>query len=350
MGHTEKNIEIKQRYDFIDILRVIACFFVIVNHTVSFVFYGAEPGRGWFLCLILHYISKLSVPVFVMITGYTLLDRQEGYRKFFIRIIKAVAAVGVFSVGYYLYQWRLGERLTIGVFDFFSTVIENPLTLAFWYMYMYIGLLIMMPFLQKFVVNLSKRDCEVFIGISLLINGTWPIIEHWCKGYEFTDLVDIALFDSYIGILLIAYYIKKYVMPSKKLLISSVICFVLCVAFNVVMTYYEYHITGGEEYLFYDNRVFSPIVIQGACVFYMVQHISLKGWLLRFVKIVAGCTFGIYLISDYVIRVTIPLFGVLREKGVHAIVAVVLWEIVVFVVGFVIIFIMKKIPLLKKIL
>lgn len=350
MGQTAETVAERKRYDFIDILRVVACFLVIVNHTASFVFLGAEPERGWFICVTWHFISKVSVPVFVMITGYTLLDRQESYKKCGVRILRAATALGVFSAGYYLYQWSIGDRVTISVVDFFLALMESPLSLAHWYMYMYIGLLIMMPFLQKLVANLSKRDCEVFIALSLLINGTWPIIEHWFKGYSFTNLVDFALFDSYIGILLIGYYMKKYVAPSKKLLLGAVLCFVVCIVFNVLMTYQEYLLTSGVDYLFYDDRVLLPIVLQSASFFYIAQYIRLKGLALKIVQIMAGCTFGIYLISDYVIRVTIPILGVLREKGVHAIIAIVLYEIIVFGIGFVAVFIMKKIPLLKKIL
>ena len=68
----------RPRYEFIDILRIVACFLVIVNHTITTVFYGAEPSRGWFISVIWFYISKLSVPVFVMITGYILISALCG--------------------------------------------------------------------------------------------------------------------------------------------------------------------------------------------------------------------------------------------------------------------------------
>lgn len=345
----EKQAE-KPRYEFIDVLRIAACFLVIVNHTATFVFLDVTPSVTWFGALTYFFISKISVPIFVMISGYTMLDKQDDYKKTMQRVVRTVLALLVFSLGYYLFQWIIGDRPEIGVFDYFSSVLQNPLTIAYWYMYMYIGLLIMMPFLQKFVSALNKRDCEIFIAITLFVCGTWPIVEHWCPALTYSRLIDLALFNSYISMMLIAYYIKKYVTPSKKLLRYSIVGFVVCIIFNIFMTYHEYQVTGGSEYLFYDDRVFMPIVVESACVFYMATQLSLKGRIAKVLKVIGGCTFGIYLISDFVIGISQSIYYGFCGVGVHPIISVIIYEVIVFMVGFVITFVMKKIPILKKIL
>lgn len=350
MGKRQNISTEKQRYDFIDVLRIAACFFVIVNHTCSMIFVNTTPSVNWFVSLIYFYISKLSVPVFVMISGYTMLDKRDDYKKSLQRVLRVVLALCVFSFGYYMFQWWLGDRPVIGFFDFFVVILKNPLSLAYWYLYMYIGLLIMMPFLQKFVAGLNKKDCEIFIVISLFVFGTWPIIVHWFPALEVTSLVDLACFDSYIAMLMIGYYIKKYVTPSKKLFIVSAITFVVCVAFNVIMTYHEYLTTGGGEYLFYDDRVYLPIVLQGASFFYMATHLSLKGKVAKVLKVVGSCTFGIYLVADFLISITQSIYFYLCTKGITPMISMIIYEIVIFVVGLAMVLVMKKIPLLKKLL
>lgn len=351
MGNTVEKVAVKPRYDFIDVLRIVACFFVIVTHTTGFVFLEeTNPTATWFAAITWFFISKWSVPVFVMISGYTMLDRQDSYKKSFQRVWRMILVLCIFSLGYYMFQWLIGDRVTIGVIDFFLSVLHNPLSLAYWYIYMYIGLLIMMPFLQKLVSVLDKRDCEVIIGLSLLINGVWPILEHWCPELTATELFDFALFDSYVGMLMIGYYIKKYVVASKKLNVLATIGFVACVAFSVLMTYHEYILKGGNDYLVYDPCVYLPIILEGACVFYLASNISLNGIWLKIIKIVAGCTFGIFLISDFIMGVTQFVYRYLCIKGIPEIVSIFIYEIVIFMIGFVATLVMKKIPGLKKIM
>lgn len=340
----------KPRYAFIDVLRVLACFLVIVNHTIPMVFLEISPSATWFVSMFYFYVSKVSVPVFVMIAGYTMLDKQDNYKKSMQRVIRMVAALLVFSFPYYWLQCRAGDRITYGILDYMSSVLQNPLTIAFWYLYMYIGLMLMLPFIQKFVINLTKRDCQIFIGFTLFVAGTMPMIEHLWPSMTYSKLVDFAFFDSYIAMLLIGYYIKKYVVPTKKLTIAASICYVGCIIFSVYMTYHEYHRNGGVDYLFYDDRVFLANVLEAACFFYLIQQITLKEKYAKFLKAIAGCTFGIYLISDMVYGLGQPIYYILWNMGVHAVLAMVLFQIIVFMISLVITVIMKQIPLLKKLL
>ena len=342
---------IKPRYDFIDILRIVACLFVIVTHTTGLVFLEETTMTPtWFAAITWFYISKWSVPVFVMISGYTMLDRQDSYKKSFQRVGRMVLVLCLFSFGYYMFQWLMGDRVTIGVIDFFLTVLQNPLSLAYWYLYMYIGLLVMMPFLQKLVSVLNKRDCEIIIILSMTINGVWPILEKWCPALTATELFDFAIFDSYIGMLMIGYYIKKYLVPSKRLNRFAAITFGVCVLFNVSMTCFEYLSKGGNDYLVYDSCEYLPIILEGACVFYLVSNVSLHGKLLKVVKLVSGCTFGIFLISDLIISVTQFVYRFLCMMGIPAIVSIIVYEFVIFTIGFAGTLIMKRIPGLKKII
>lgn len=341
----------KPRYGFIDVLRILACFLVIVNHTDSWVFLVTvpTPSPTWYASLTLFFISKIAVPIFIMISGYTMLDKCDSYKKSGQRVLRIVVALYLFSLVYYLGQYENGDRLFITVKDFFFSVFQYSLTSAYWYMYMYIGLLIMLPFLQKMVANLSKKDVQIFICLCLLITGVWPIVEHILPILTYSKLVDFALFDSFVGILFIGYYMKKYVTPSKKKLIASIITFIVCVTFNVLMTRREYDLMGGHDYLFYDDRVYLPIVLASASVFYMAMHLKVEGNFAKIAKVVGGCSFGVYLLADFFIGRMQPLWEILRSKGVPEMLAIVVYEFFIFGVTLVITFILKQIPGIKRI-
>lgn len=350
MGDVSVNSTQKPRYAFIDMLRVLACFLVIVNHTIPMVFLEFAPSSTWFASVVYFYISKVSVPVFVMIAGYTMLGKVDDYKKSMQRVLRMIAALFVFSLPYYLLQCIVGDRINYGVMDFISSVLQNPLTIAFWFLHMYIGLMLMLPFVQKFVTNLTKKDCQIFIGITLFVSGTMPMVEHIFPTVTYSKLVDLALFDSYISMLLIGYYIKNYIVPTKKLTITAFVCYILCIIFSVSMTLHEYYRTSGVNYLFYDDRVFLANVLEAACFFYLIQQIKLKEKTAKIMKIVAGCTFGIYLISDMVYGLTQGIYQVLRGVGVHPVLSMVIFQFAVFIMSLILTLIMKKIPWLKKLL
>ena len=79
----------KKRLDF-ELLRMISVFFVIFNHSGSrgymlFSNYNPHALRFW-LYLAVSIFCKLSVPVFLMITGALMLNREtESFPRHWIR-------------------------------------------------------------------------------------------------------------------------------------------------------------------------------------------------------------------------------------------------------------------------
>ena len=68
----------KKREVWLDVLRSIAVFLVIVNHTNSVVFQSVTPANGtWWLSIAWYALCKIAVPLFVMISGAVLLGRED---------------------------------------------------------------------------------------------------------------------------------------------------------------------------------------------------------------------------------------------------------------------------------
>lgn len=338
----------KNRHNFIDLVRVIACFWVILSHVNASVLIQTPMSSTWFISEIFSVSCKPAIPLFVMISGYTMLDKVYDYKKMGQKVWRVVLALFVFSVPYYIFQWLDGTRAQISIGDFFFSVFQYPQTIAFWYMYMYIGLLIMLPFIQKMVANMDKKDCEIFIGLSFLIYGTWPIIEYWFPQLTYSRLFDFAIFDSYVGLLMMGHYMKKYVTPSKQKTIAAIVTYVVCGVFVVLMTYREYMISAGTDYFFYDEVTQLPAILQGVALFYIVSQIKLEGKFANIIKLIGGCTFGIYLLSDLLIVRLNMIFGIMNAMGINPLLVVLIFDLIVYAAGFVIVFILKKIPGIRQ--
>ena len=137
-----------------DILRIIACFLVIVNHTNSDVFLSMAPSLTWFASLTYFFLCKMAVPLFVMISGALLLKKEEDYKTFFVkRILKVGIVILLFSFVYYVIDvLKTGDAFSM--MSFGAHIYKDAITNAYWYLYLYLGLLIMLPLLQKKSVTL----------------------------------------------------------------------------------------------------------------------------------------------------------------------------------------------------
>ena len=352
-----ENVVGKQKHIFIEVLRIVACFFAMVNHSTFLYSYTninmyayTVPPRSWYISLIYYFLSKIAVPIFIMISGYTMLDRQDDYKKSAQRIGRVVLVLLVFSSIYYVNQWLNGTRVTIGIFDYLKSLYKSPQAWSHWYLYMYLGLLIMMPFLQKMVANMKKLDCQIFIGISLVSQAILPIIEHHWPDYTSSKLIDLSLFTSYICMMFIGHYMKKYVTPSKKKFVFSVVLHISTIVFGVVMTCYEFYNNSGMNYFFYENRVVFNIILQSASFFYMMMHIKWNKKWEKGIKLVGGCTFGMYLLNDFFIEKLAFIYQDLCAAGLHYTVSEVIWQVAIFMTSFMVTLILKRIPFIKKLI
>ena len=129
MNEKEEQLK-KNRVIFVDFLRIIACFLVIVNHTNSRIFLGTTPSLLWFLSLSYFFICKVAVPVFVIITGYTMLDRETSYRKTALQFLRAALCLVLFSAVYYISDFKSGLIENISLNGFFQTIISTNITNA----------------------------------------------------------------------------------------------------------------------------------------------------------------------------------------------------------------------------
>ena len=90
----------------IEILRIIAICMVIFNHTGENGFEMFRTAYGtplWYLVILLDIISKAGVPLFFMISGVLLLDKEETLKELFIkRILRYGVIIILFSFIYYV--------------------------------------------------------------------------------------------------------------------------------------------------------------------------------------------------------------------------------------------------------
>lgn len=166
-------------------LRLIACFLVIFNHLKGYVLYQNASGIKQIGYMVVSIITKINVPLFFMISGALLLERQEDIvtvlRK---RISRVCLVILLFSLGIYvecwLYALAQGRTYEFTLKRFLYGVFARNLdeTGAYWYLYAYLGFLFLLPFLQKLAKQMSRSDFSVLVMLRFVILSVIPL----CNG------------------------------------------------------------------------------------------------------------------------------------------------------------------------
>lgn len=139
----------KDRIMYLDVLRKSACFFVILLHTISKTLINANINTTWIVSLILFFISKACIPLFLMITGSVTFKKNYGIKKCLKKALKAFLVLIIFSLLTYIVIYRNDLSTLMNIKYFAKCIMTNGIAVPFWYMYLYICLLLLMPFLQR---------------------------------------------------------------------------------------------------------------------------------------------------------------------------------------------------------
>ncbi|MHB8126308.1 MAG: acyltransferase [Desulfitobacteriaceae bacterium] len=174
-------MEKKQRLKEIDVLRVIAFFFVIVQHTLGS--YAAKPGTSYVDSLILNFfyvLAKPAVPIFIAITAITLFHNYSEdkfdvvvyYKK---RIAYIVIPYLIWSIFYLIIDGIEYKTLSI----FFWQLLSGGARYHLWYLSMILRIYLFFPII--FVLAQRIRSSHLvfkvgfFVAFSLLY---WWILKN----------------------------------------------------------------------------------------------------------------------------------------------------------------------------
>lgn len=338
------------RRTYIEFLRIIACFLVIVNHTNSRIFLARSPSATWFCSLTYFFICKIAVPLFLLIMGALLLGKEDPPGKSVRRLVRVAAVFFIGSACYYVYFARQSGA-AVSLQEFLLNLPKVQATNAFWYLYLYLALLCMLPILQKLAGALSKRQLEYTLFLSLGVLGTAPLLSVFFPGFSLSPYFTAGLIGPYLGQVLLGYYIERHVPMKQSVFWTSLCAFVLLTAFQVSGAYSLY-LQNPENYRYaLDNIQLITITASAACFYICAKYVFTKHpprpALGKAIRGLGALTFGIYLLGDMVLSQSLSLFAALYSR-MHPLAAVVLWELFIFAACALAAALLRLVPPLRK--
>jgi len=156
-----------KRYDSLDLLRCLAITGVTVMHSAAPLLFSSTASEVW-SGLVYSSLCLFCVPALLMISGALLLGDQRPvtlshfYGKRFVKILVPLAA---WSAIYYLVLClQVGDMPHVFTFfkRFFTGLWSGPL----WFLYMIVGVYLMVPFMRPAFADASSGRGVVFVGIT----------------------------------------------------------------------------------------------------------------------------------------------------------------------------------------
>lgn len=343
----------KSRIIYLDVLKVLAIFLVIYNHSHWYINDTTLLVKG------LHYLTyimcKIAVPLFIMTTGAIMLGRKTEYKEIFCKRIFRVLIplLVILIINVLLYGGNI-KGILLSLFVTY-TIPEYPYWV--WYLYMLIGLYMVTPFLQKMIIKFKEKDYIMFFILFLVLPSIlemFPYITNIFLGtpYQIVDTFFLCTFSVCIGYYVMGYYLYNKKINKKDVKITSIIYLI----FTLIGTIYLY--LGIQKVgLTFDTLLSYKsfiIAIPSLCIFILIKYfIGEKTKNEKFNKIfseLSNLVFGIYLFHVFIIKFLYSTNFMNYFFNINTCLGILLLDIVCFIVTGIIVYLLRKVPIFRKFL
>ena len=278
-----------------ELLRIVAMFFVVLNHVIGyglgiFESFSVDTSTSlgffiWCLLQILKLIPLAGVNLFVLITGYFTIDRQQLRLR---GIWRVWSTVWVYAVSIYIICSVLG----ITPFTWGNLLREATPVLSntYWFVTSYIILMLFAPIISKVLANANNLQYIIVIILGGIICFQ-PLL-----GQYVMDSQQIILF---IYLFIIGGYIRKYHINVKinTIYILSFIGIILLLMFLYAL--YKNTLTGSSHYKIFSMTYYGLVLPLSVGVFLYAKNWNIKSDRVRkAILIVAPLSFSAYIIDS----------------------------------------------------
>lgn len=286
----------------LDFLKIFAMFLIVLQHLLDFVGYlTIKLFKIEFISIyFFEAFSIVAVNVFVLITGFFLIEQKFKWQKLFSLLFEvAVFSWIILFISKLLGIQNISPNTT---FDFIFPTFSG----LYWFISSYIVLYLIFPFINKFIYALSNQQLKMFAIITLILCCLWK--------YNFSSKSVLWLIVVYFWGACIRLVIENkkqnfLFLTDKKS--YNVLLYILCSLVSMI-SYIYLNIKGKT---FVNLLIFNNIVVFCASLFLFlfVYKIKIqKNFFSKIIILIAPASLGVYLIHMHPL-VSYPIAQILRN-------------------------------------
>lgn len=354
-----KNVNGRNRIFYLDQVRALAIILVILCHVLrEYAKIRPIGSVGWSSIAYLIDFGVMGVPLFLMISGSLLLNRDYELGDFLKRRFSRILIPFIF--------WAL--LLPIYKIFVYPTDPSNYLRLfldgQYWFIWMLVGVYLILPVVNSFVKEFEMKGVEYFLVIWLI-----TITLNTFGIYPFHNL-ELSYFAGYLGYLVLGYYLttKEFKLSDRQMIWLGLILFVVFTAINIrfTLTHGKTGLLGDSNLKYYHYETLI-VVLQSTGVFLLFEYFAkycskhsntIKNKVYSFFKdtflskiifTISVCSYGMFLIHYFIVYglrwIDHNMFPIYSASTMYLPIVLVL---VVFL-SWLIIYVLSKIPYLREI-
>lgn len=308
-------METAKRLIHLDLIKILAIFLVIFNHTSErgFSLFASWP-RGsvrYFTYLVPSVFCKVAIFLFFMVSGALLLNRDYSLRDIWTKKIPRIAGA-LLLVSVLTFVWREHGNFSEGLLPmlrhFFAGLYTGGIDAIFWFLYAYLAFLMALPVLRAIVKALPAAGYQYIILLYLAFECIGALEYLLFRGGHTLShyLIPSFLFQYIFFYPLMGYYLER-VLPSeavtgKKLALLNA-GGLLTILAGGLLTWFKHGVLGtftiADTSTFMLFLIFIPCAaVYLDCRALLTAHPPGKR-MSRFLLEAGSCVFGIYLFHIY---------------------------------------------------
>lgn len=276
----------KERYNNLDLLRVVSMYFVVCLHYVGWGGIASADGIGIINLGFsggLAVACNVAVNCFYMISGF-FIRNEESFETAKRRILKIYVPLLTYSI----------VLPIVGVvFNQVELSIKSALFLGFpivsnqyWFATCYIAVCALLPFVSTMLRNLKDKDVGYLLGVLLLLDCIQPLF-----GFNAFSNIGYGLLHA-ITMYILGYWIKRNSIKVRG--VYALLIYVMAVAAVIAVVLLSMKLTGDRNRTIADYN--SPLMVLasfGIFMFFKSLKIKTSFW-----GRLAPYVFGVYLLND----------------------------------------------------
>lgn len=342
-----------KREIYAEILRIIAAFTVVFQHTVTSAWYDVPVDSADFFTLnFLNSLVRFGVGVFIMISGAFMLSPKyphpprkiltQNLPKIVILLVVWGLLYGILNVVCHSGNWE----------DYVSTPITlftDPPT-HLWFLYTIAGLYVITPALRVFTEHASQRMVLYVIILFFTFGLFLPTMSHvFAKVFHIVIYKNIGIrgFTGFAGFYLTGFYLTHYGLGKKARWVLYGAAFLSWFISLFYSTYFSIAKEAPNEFFFGNFRPMT-FIIAAAIFCFMRTKFGDRKSSNKYLLDISKCMLGVYLIHPMFIKAFYGLHLTMLEP--HPAITAPLMAVLFFTLSFIVISLFRRIPVIRKIL